>query len=323
MERILISLLLVFILLLSGCGEGRIPAWLRFGRDEVEEVEKVEQEPGIEEIEGTVLVSVNARIITLEDFNARVQAFNAEVEASPDIPDAEKSEFLIKTVEDKKRLLEGIIERELFIGEAIERGLDKDKELLKILKALKEQMLVTELIEQERAKVGVTAREIEDYYELYRDAFIVPEERKVSMIVVPTKAKAKELLILLLQGSDFAALARAHSIDESADRGGDIGFIVRKSPFPQPGEKTMFEKFEEVTFALELNQPSTIFRGADGLRYIVKVTEIKPERQMALAEVFNDIERGLLLRQQDDVLRSLIANLRKSSNIIRYDDLLK
>lgn len=319
MRRILISLLSVFILLLSGCGEGRIPAWLRFWQRKAVEVEKEPEVKEVkEEVEGTVLVSVNGRIITLEDFNARVQALNAEIKASPDIPDDQ----LIRTAEDKKRLLDGVIERELLIAEAIERGLDKDKELLKVIKALKEQMLVAELIELEKAKIEVTTKEIEDYYELFRDAFIVPGERRVSVIVVPTEAQARELLILLLQGSDFAALARTHSTDESASRGGDIGFIVRQTPFPQPGKKTMFKKFEEVTFALELGQPSTIFRGADGF-YIVKVTEIKQERQMFLAEVFDDIKQGLLLRKQDDALRSLIANLRRDSNIITYDALLR
>lgn len=319
MNRVLISLLLVLgLTMLCGCGEGRAPNWFKFGQPKP----RVEKEPTPEEIEGTVLASANGRIITLESFNARIQAYNDEIQASRDIPDSVKPDYLIKTVEDKKRLLDGMVERELLVAEAIARGLDKDKELLEAVKALKEQLLFARLIELEKTKAELDTGEVEDYYNLYKDAFAIPEERKVSIIVVPGEARAKEILISLLQGSDFAALARANSTDESAPGGGDIGFIVRKLPFPQPEKKMMFQKFEEVAFSLELNKPSTIFKGPQGF-YIIKVTEIKEARQMPLPEVYEDIQQGLLLKEQDDALKTLIGNLRKSANIIVHDNLLE
>lgn len=318
MSRVLISWLLVLgLTMLYGCGEGGAPNWFKFGQPKP----KVEKEPKLEEIKGTVLSSANGRIITLEDFNNRIQAYNAEIQASKDIPDSVKPGYLIKTVEDKKRLLDGMVERELLVAEAIARGLDKDKELLQAVKALKEQLLFARLIELEKAKVGVTTKEAEDYYNLYKDVFTIPEERRVGMIVVPSEEKAKEILILLLQGGDFATLARDNSTDESASQGGDIGFIVRKSPFPQPEKKMMFKKFEEVAFALELNKASAVFKGTDGC-YIIKVIEIKEARQMLLSEVYEDIQQGLLLKKQDDALKTLIGNLRKTANIIMHDNLL-
>ncbi|MBL7092220.1 MAG: peptidylprolyl isomerase, partial [Candidatus Omnitrophica bacterium] len=248
MGKFLISLVLVLSFTqLCGCGEGRAPSWFKFGRP------SIEKRPELEEVEGTALASVNGRLITLEDFNGRIQAYNDEIQASADIPDSVKSNYLIETVEDKKRLLEGMVERELIVAEALERRLDKDTELRKAIKALEEQLLFAKMVEVEKAKVDVTTKEAENYYELYKDVFTVSGERRASMIVVPTEAKAKEILIALLQGGDFAALARLNSTDKSAGQGGDIGFIVQKMPFPQPDKKTMFEKFEEVAFTLELN----------------------------------------------------------------------
>ncbi len=316
MARCLISLLLVLGFALSGCGEGKGPAWFKFGRP------KVEEGPEVEEVEGTLLASINERKITLEDFNARIEAYNSEIQASPDIPDSVKSSYLIKSAEDKERLLEGMVERELLIAEAIDRGLDKDKDLIQAVKALKEQLLFAKVVEAERNKVNVTTKEVENYYNLYKDAFAIPEERKASIIVVPTEQKAKEILIRLLQGENFSTLVRENSTDESASSGGDIGFIVRKLPFPQPDKKTMFKKFEEVAFSLEMNKPSTMFKGPAGF-YIIKVTEIKQARQMLLSEVYKDIERGLLLKKQDDALKILVGNLRKSGNIIVHDELLR
>lgn len=315
--KLAISIVLVLsFAVLSGCGEGKTPAWFKFGQP------KVEKAPEPEAVEGTVLTLVAGRTITLEDFTARIEAYNSEIQASKDIPDSVKSNYLIKTVEDKKRLLEGMVERELLIAEAIDRGVDKDKDLLQAVKALKEQLLFAKLVEVEKAKVKVTTKEVENYYNLYKDAFAIPEERKVSAVVLPSEARAKEILIMLLQGADFTTLAKENSTDESAGSGGDIGFIVKTLPFPQPDKKTMFKKFEEITFSLELNKPSAIFQGPGG-QYIIKVTEIKPARQMLFSEVYKDIEQGLLLKKQDDSLKTLVGNLRKSGNIIIHDELLK
>ena len=317
MGRFLISIVLVFSLsMLCGCGEGKGPAWLKFGRA------KVEKEPKLEEVEGTVLVSVNERITTLEDFNNRIETYNREIQASRDIPDSVKENYLIKTFEDKERLLENMVERELLISEAIDRRLDKDKGLVQAVKALKEQLLFAKIVEVERVKANVTSKEVENYYNLYKDAFAIPEERKVSMIAVAQEAKAKEILIQLLQGADFATLARANSTDESASSGGNIGFIVETLPFPQPEKKTMFKKFEEAAFSLELNKPSTIFQGPAG-SYIIKVTEIKEARERLLSEVYADIEQGLMLKKQEDALKTLLGNLRKSSNVIVHEELLR
>ena len=213
------TLLVLSLTSLCGCGEGKLTEWF----SSVKPQASVRQAPMPEQVKGTVLASVNSRIITLEDFNARIQTINSGIEASPDIPESVKANYLIKTEEDKKRILEQMVETELFIGEAIVRGLDKDPELLKAVRAIKEQILLNKLIEAEKARVAVTTKEIENYYNSYKDIFIIPEERRLSMIVVPSEQKAKEVKIALLQGGAFAALARDNSTDESAKNGGDIG----------------------------------------------------------------------------------------------------
>ncbi|MBN2097815.1 MAG: peptidyl-prolyl cis-trans isomerase [Candidatus Omnitrophica bacterium] len=318
MSRLLIYGLVIFGLGLSGCGEGKGIDWFKFGRSQ-----SPKSMPTEEQVSGTVLATVNGRVITLEDFTERVDAYNAEIQSSQDIPESVKPNYLIKSKEDKKRLLDGMVERELLIAEAVSRGIDKDRELLQAIKALKEQLLFAKIIEAQKTAVSVSAQEIENFYNTNQEVFVIPEERKVSMMVLPTEDKAKEVLIQLLQGGDFSALARENSTDPSAASGGDIGFIVRTSPFPQdPEKKIMFDKFEELAFSLELNKPSTIFPGPNGY-YLIKTTEIKPARQRLLSEVYPDIEQGLLMRKQDAALKTMLGNLRKTANIILHDDLIK
>lgn len=316
MSRITIALLLILGLTLSGCGDTKLPEWFNFSKLKAKVV------PQAPKVEGTVLASVNKRVITLEDFNERIKINNETIVASKEIPESIKESYLIKTIEDKKKTLNELVDMELLIDEAIERGLDKDKEVVKALKALEDQLLAAKMIELERAKIKVEAKEVENFYNINQAAFAVPEERKVDVIVVATEVKAKELLIQLLQGVNFTNLARANSIDKSASAGGAIGFIIKRSPIPQPDKQVMFAKFEQVAFNSEPNKPSTIFKGPDGF-YIIKVTEIKQPRQLLLSEVYSDIEQGLTLKRQNEAVDTLIGNLRKVSDIVVYESLLR
>ncbi len=315
MKRYLIVMLLVAgAITMYGCD--KLPEWLQF-------VKPKEPQPVQEQqVEGTVLASANGRIITLEEFTEYINAYNQEIQASADIPDDMKETYTLNTFEQKKQILEGMVERELIIAEAIDRAYDKDKELLVALEALEEQLLYAKVIGEAQRGVSISAQEVETYYTSYADLFKVPEERRASMIVVTSEDKANEILIQLLQGANFAVLARQNSTDQSASKGGDIGFIVRQTPISQEDKKTMFQAFEEMAFSLEKNRTSTVFKGPGGY-YIVKVTEIKEARQMPLADVYSNIEQWLLQQKQATALQSLVGNLRKAGNIIVYDELLR
>jgi hypothetical protein len=312
---------LVVIFLIAGlamvCGCDKLPDWLsQFNKQKP-------AQPVTPKAQGMTLASVNGRIITLEEFNEYINAYNSEIEASPNIPDSVKENYMLRSVDDKRPILQNMVERELLIDEAIDRGYNSEQEVIEAMEALKEQLLYAKIISEEQMGVNVTSREIEGYYNMYRDAFTIPEERRVSMIAVSSEEKAKEILIQLLQGAAFPIVARQNSIDqESAAKGGDIGFIVRQSPLPQEDKKVMFDKFEEIAFALELNEPSTIFKGPLGY-YIIKITEIKDASQMMLSDVYENIEQGLLLKKQEETLENLVGNLRKAGNIVIYEELLR
>ena len=64
-------------------------------------------------------------------------------------------------------------------------------------------------------------------------------------ILVDTEDKCLELKKEIESGSDFAAVAREHSLCPSGRRGGDLGEF-------SPGQ--MVREFDEVVFSAELNQ---------------------------------------------------------------------
>lgn len=322
-RQLILVIMLCSLVFIVGCGENT-PSWLKFGPKTPQTPQaQTPLTPSAEEVQGTVLASINGRTITLEEFNEYINAYNAEVQAS-EYPEDVKQSYMLTALEDKKRILDGMVERELIIAEAILRGYKKDKQVTDAIKALQEQLLFAKLIEEERQKIGVTQQEIESFYTTNINAFVIPGERRVSEIVVPSEDRAKEILIQLLQGADFSVLARQYSTDkQSAQKGGDIGFIVRAAYTVEgDGQKTMFPAFEEMAFSLELNKSSTFIKGPSGY-YLIKVTNIKETTQKPLTEVYNNIEQVLLLQKQEAAFETLVGNLRKLGVITIREELLR
>jgi parvulin-like peptidyl-prolyl isomerase len=82
---------------------------------------------------------------------------------------------------------------------------------------------------------------------------------QVRHVIVRTAAKAAELLAQLNAGSDFAELAREHSIDASAREGGNLGFFQRGDLHPD---------FEAAAFALEVGDLSEVIQTPVGFHII-------------------------------------------------------
>lgn len=79
---------------------------------------------------------------------------------------------------------------------------------------------------------GVSEEAIEALYaEKYANAPPVPEVR-TSHIVVKDKSQAEELRARIEAGEDFATLAAAHSLDATAQRGGDRGWQLYQRLHP-------------------------------------------------------------------------------------------
>jgi len=246
-------------------------------------------------VKGTVIARVNNAPITLEDLNQEVEAYNSVVPATS--PEAK-----ITTHDQKVNYLkEEMVKREFLYQEALTRGLDRKDEIVQALEKTKQQLLVMELVRQEAGKIDVTAKEIEDYYNQYKDQLKDPEERQLREIVVSTEQEAKDILVQLLQGADFATLAKERSKSASAKNGGDLGFL-------QPGKKS--PQFDAVAFSdsLEVGKVSNIFKGPDGY-YVVKLEAKSGGKQKSLSELWEDIKRGLTFVKQQKRIEDLISKL--------------
>lgn len=282
-----VSLMLLIAVVLCGCDK------LDFLK--LKKTSKAVESAPVITIKGTPIAKVNNYPITLEDLNDEVAAYNSMV------PD-DKPELKITTREQKvKYLKDEMVRRALLYQEALARNLDKVEEVISALEKSKRDIMVVELIKLETEKMEATSSEIEEYYNTYKEQLKEPEERQIREIVVASEPDAKDVMIQLLQGADFATLAKERSRAASAKNGGDLGFISKGTKSAQ---------YDAVAFSdsLDAGKISNIFRGPDGY-YILKLEAKRGGKLKSLSEMWDDIKRGLTFLKQQQKIEDMVNKL--------------
>jgi peptidyl-prolyl cis-trans isomerase SurA len=144
---------------------------------------------------------------------------------------------------------------------------------------MKKELLKSKLQSTKFGNTTVTRREVEEFFEAYRDSFpTIPEEVDLSHIYITPKPsaaakratfeRAKVILDSIKAGGDFAALAKRYSEDlGSASHGGDLGW-ARRGDF--------VKEFEEAAFALKEGQLSGVVETSLGF-HIIQMLERRGE----------------------------------------------
>ncbi len=272
---------------------------------------------GTQEVKGTPIAYVGDSVITVEQIQKRLDR----------VPPYYKARYASK--KGKRELLDNLIEQELLYRKGLEYGFDKDEALLERLETMKKKLVIQRLIQDVVQKdISVSDEEVKRYYEEHPDEFKVPEKVHVSMILVrvdpnageeevaKARAKAEDLLRQLKEGADFAELARNHSDDPSARRGGDLRWVHRGR---------MPKAFEDVAFSLEPGTLSDVFQTPQGF-HIIQVHEKTPEEVRPFDRVKRLISRKLLQEKKRKALAEFKEQLRKQTKIAieeeRLDDIV-
>ena len=260
--------------------------------------------------QGIIIAKVGDLAITLEQLEQEIKNYNELV----DTPEGK-----INTREQKVAYLnEELVRRYLLYLEAKARHVDEQPKTQELLAGLEINVLANQLLQDSIANITVTSSEVEDFYNLYKDQFQQEEERRLREITLNTEGEAKDVLIELLKGADFAALARERSVANSAANGGDLGFIKRG----QRGAD--FARFDSIAFSgsLEAGQPSNIFKDKGGY-YIIRLEAKKGGQARPLSEVWDEIKRNVVFLKQQQKLQEITANLSKKTKVVIYEDKVK
>ncbi len=127
--------------------------------------------------------------------------------------------------EAREDYLQTLIDREILLLEARNRGLDRDPELLKKLSDKKKDYILSIFHRREiRPHAEVSEEEIRRFFEEGE----LGRERLVARILVETEEKVQQLLARIEAGDDFSELVRIYSSDPgAARREGLAGFVNR------------------------------------------------------------------------------------------------
>lgn len=226
---------------------------------------------------------------------------------------SELAAFYIDSDEERRLRLEQYIDNAIMTKKGREFGLEKDPDYIKRIAEYKKARLINE---HRRALIHSWNPSVDDlktYYVDHMDKIVVPEKRKVQMVVVKTKEEAESIKAKIDAGEiTMYQAAQQYSLDPNAKRTlGDMGWV---------SQGTGFEDLDEFTFNLEPEVLSGPVESPAGW-HLVKVLDVTD----AQYENFDDPQTQVrtLRAYMQDKFSDYVVDLRKNHfEVAVYDDVL-
>ncbi len=252
---------------------------------------------GPKEAKGKVLASYDGGSVTEAEFMKAVRSMPVHIRT---VAQEKKTEFL-----------ESFVTERLLLQEAEAKGIQHLADVQELVQQARNRILVTKFIEQDLAgKVDVTDAEVKAYYDKHTDEFVVPYRLRASHILLRDRAEAEALLAKIKGGELFEEQAKKYSMDPTASKGGDLGYVAKGQLIPE---------VEEALFALKKGEISDVVQSKFGF-HILKVTgEAKPQTK-ELHLVSKDIRERLMLEKRSQAFNDLMERLKKKAGIKINDE---
>jgi len=162
-------------------------------------------------------------------------------------------------------------------------------------------------------EIVVSPHRIEEYYKQHLADFKVNDQVKLRMIFIKKtstddnarRAFAESLVAKLDTGAKFEDLAKQHSEDADAKKGGDRDWITKD---------TILKEINDAAFSLKPGQHSKLIETKDGY-YILQVDDVRPARTKTLADVRDTIEKLLIQEQRAKMQENWVHELRAKAFI--------
>jgi len=251
---------------------------------------------------GVVLAEVNGVSITDNDFYKEQE----------NLPPYLKP--MTETPEGKKEMIDTMVVRELIMQQAKKDGIDNSPAVQAKVEDLKKRVIVEAFLKKKVEELAsVSDAELQDFYNKNKERFKTGDQIRASHILMKGEAEAKDVEKQLKGGAKFEDLAKAHSIDGAAAKGGDLGWF---------GKGAMLPDFEKVAFSLKEGETSGIVKTKFGY-HIIKLTGKRAAGVRSLDEVKDQIKAALLPEKQQETFKKLKEDLKKGAKIQVKEDKLK
>ena len=269
---------------------------------------------------GELVAKVGDVTISLTDFEGQINQQNPLV----------RSRY--KSLDQKKKLLSALVEREAMVLEARRLGLDKDPEVIRGYKKILARHLVNIEFNKKRVKeIEIDDEAIEKYYNENIDRYRAPDKVRIHQIFLAAPAsdkkkraaarkKAADLLKQLkAKAKDrrvFLQLARQHSEDEATKRvGGDTNFKTRAQL-----EEAYGKAFADAGFALkQANDMSGIVQDPKGF-YLLRLSGKQAAIDLPLERVKGQIRTTLFARARGEAYQAFVDEVKNKVGVQIFEE---
>ncbi len=256
----------------------------------------------VKKLRENVLRQLIDQELILKEFEPFAPSFSPKVEAHAD-------EMI------KRQFVDGMFkgDRKKFIQELEESGIGYKK-----FKEQQKKNVIVEMMRGQFAKTGnpyITEEEKAEWLRKNSNLFRVGGKVKLWSITIPGVAEgktpaqqevlAKEIRTSLINGADFASLARTHSSDSKRDAGGSWDWV---------GQKDIAEPFWPFVSKLDAGNVSEIVP-LGGSFYIFWVEAKQAGKMKPQAEVDAEVEKRVQMEKRQKSSEEWLKKLRKKATI--------
>jgi EpsD family peptidyl-prolyl cis-trans isomerase len=218
--------------------------------------------------------------------------------------------FLSK--DEKKSILEQMIDRKLFAEEAKRLHIENSLEFQIALEKARDKLLVDYWMKEKAEQIVISDKEAKAYYENNLDKFYKDASVKVRHILVKTKAEANEIIDELMMNKatlkeTFIKLAKRKSIGPSAINGGELDWFIQEQMVPE---------FSDAAFSLEVGTITTKPILTQFGYHIIYLEDKKEKGITPFKDVKKGIANKLRVLQFKKELKNMSEKMRKTAKII-------
>jgi len=242
------------------------------------------------------LAKIGGESVTQNEFQKRLETLPKELRRA--------------AFDRKKEFVDDIVAERLLYSEALRSKVDRDPDVADLIQSARRKIIISKLIETEvDRKLFLGKDEALKYYETHKDEFMAPLVLHASHMLVKTRDEAQALIQELNAGADFGELAKSHSLDTTAPRGGDLGFFQKGRFVPE---------FEDVVFSMKKGETSGVVQTRFGYHIVRLNDRIEPTLR-EFGAVRQQVEQRLLSERRTELYKALVDRLKSRANI-RYNE---
>ena len=241
----------------------------------------------------------------------RLTAINDLIDRQLVLQDFEKNKFAIPDFVIDDHI--ATIIREQFGGDrqAFVRTLQAQGFTLQRFRKLETEKMIVQAMRARSVKVNplLSPGKVDRFYKEHQADYSTPEQVKLRMIVLRkdsnAESTAKEIRSKIKNGDDFAKMAKMYSEDSSKEKGGDWGWIDRK---------TLDARLSNPAFALKAGQVSKVVT-LNGGAYLLYVEARKKGETKPLSAVRDEAAGKILQTERQTAQEKWIKDLRAKAYV--------